>query len=83
MGKVVNQASNLCGTANKNRKVIVISEEVYKDLAAITDQTMNAKQFFSRCLNGFDRAYHGQMIDPNVHQWLVQERRKSGLWGML
>lgn len=83
MGKVVNQASNLCGTANKNRKVIVISEEVYKDLAAITDQTMNARRFFSRCINGFDGAYHGALVDPDVHQWLVQERRKTTLGRLL
>lgn len=83
MGKVVNQASNLCGTANKNRRVIVISPEIYKDLSGITDKNIIAKRCFNRCLDGFDGAYHGRMIDPEVQHWLNQERRKTGLWRLL
>ncbi len=63
MGDVVNEASNLCGKANKglSNKVIFTSNFIYENL------NENNKNFLKK--NYEHDCYHGDIINTNMQKW--------------
>ncbi|QPA33440.1 adenylate/guanylate cyclase domain-containing protein (plasmid) [Anoxybacillus caldiproteolyticus] len=73
MGDVVNEASNLCGLANKDVPgVIVISEKIYSDLEGYENFYGEKYQsWFQR--NLFQSYYYGDVVNISMNDWLEQQ----------
>ena len=70
MGKVVNYACHLCGSANKNgNSLINISEEVYNDLAGKLGYN-NVPYQDMMCRPFGENYYTGDVIQHSIKEWL-------------
>jgi class 3 adenylate cyclase len=77
MGDVVNEASNLCGKANKEgNSVITISNEIYNDLEGFKNVNGDFYQdwFSQRILGDY---YHGDVIRINMNDWLKTQQEED------
>ena len=74
MGKVVNNASNLCNIGGKNgTNTIVIDPKIYNDLAGVKNvYGEDYQQWFH--YNPYDDYYHGDVINLAMRDWLNAEK---------
>ena len=74
MGNVVNQASNLCGCANKNgNELINVSQEVYDDLQGKLGYNYVPYQNMLHKPYGKD-FYTGNIILRSIEEWLEKQK---------
>lgn len=75
MGNVVNQASNLCGIANKGgNNVIVISKDVYDDLKGYKGGRSGNIEYQSCFTKISEDAYTGNIIRIDMDDWLNNQK---------
>lgn len=75
MGNVVNQASNLCGIANKNgNDVMVISKDVYDDLKGYKGGRLANIEYQNWFTKISEDAYTGDIIRIDMDDWLNNQK---------